>query len=116
MESQVASYAESTPVDETGPQFLLDAYHPEQFGGTGLAVDLLLAEWLSSRFRILLAGGLTVETVGPVVERIRPWGIDVSSGVERSKGLKDHALVRAFVQAVRASDANIDDLYIDLVS
>jgi phosphoribosylanthranilate isomerase len=109
LEYQAASYAVSIPADVACPQFLLDAYHPRRFGGTGLPVDLSLAKWLTSRFRVLLAGGLTVETVGSVIKHVRPWGVDVSSGVERAKGLKDHGLVRAFVQTVRASDPSMDE-------
>jgi phosphoribosylanthranilate isomerase len=82
---------------------LVDAYHPQAFGGTGLPVDLEIASTLARRFRLLLAGGLTPETVGAVIQRVRPWGVDVSSGVEAAKGIKDHDRVRAFVRAVRSA-------------
>jgi phosphoribosylanthranilate isomerase len=101
-EAAVAAYASVVSDDQTMPQFLIDAYHPQQFGGTGLPADLALAASLAHRFRLLLAGGLAPETVGPAVERVRPWGVDVSSGVERARGLKDHVRIRAFVEAVRA--------------
>lgn len=87
------------------PQLLVDAYHPGQFGGTGLRTDTDVAQWLASRVRLVLAGGLTPESVRLAVCQIWPWGVDVSSGVERAKGIKDHARVRAFVEAVRAADA-----------
>ena len=55
-------------------------------------------------FAVPEIGGLTPETVGAVIEQVRPWGVDVASGVERGKGIKDHDRVRAFVEAVRAED------------
>ena len=100
-EAVVNGYCDAAPDDDTLPQLLLDAYHPEQFGGTGIQADLDLACSLARRFRLLLAGGLTPETVASAIERVQPWGVDVSSGVEASRGIKDHARVRAFVKAVR---------------
>jgi len=100
-EAQASAYAPDGPSDLGLPQLLVDAYHPQAFGGTGLPVDLDIAGALAGRFRLLLAGGLTPETVGAVVQRVRPWGVDVSSGVEAVKGIKDHGKVRAFVRAVR---------------
>ena len=53
----------------------------------------------------MLAGGLTPETVGEAIRQVRPWGVDVSSGIEAgTKGVKDHRRMRAFVAAVRAAD------------
>jgi phosphoribosylanthranilate isomerase len=87
------------------PQLLVDGYHPGQFGGTGLRADTTAAQWLASQVRLVLAGGLSPESVRLAVRQIQPWGVDVSSGVERAKGIKDHARVRAFVETVRAADA-----------
>lgn len=56
------------------------------------------------RHRLVLAGGLTPGNVGQAIARVRPWGVDVSSGVERAPGLKDPAKVRAFMAAVRATE------------
>jgi phosphoribosylanthranilate isomerase len=99
--SLAAEYAVAGPLDEGLPQLLVDAYHPQRYGGTGLPVDLEIARALAQGYRLLLAGGLTPDNVGMVVEQVRPWGVDVSSGVEREKGRKDHAKMRAFVDAVR---------------
>jgi phosphoribosylanthranilate isomerase len=96
--------------DETLPQLLADAYHPQQYGGTGLRADSMVARWLARRVRLLLAGGLTPENVAQTIEEVRPWGVDVSSGVEAAKGVKDHERVRAFVAAVRAADKTLPGL------
>ncbi len=104
----MTTYCDALPDDEALPQLLIDAYHPHHFGGTGTPTDLTLAQLLARRFRLLLAGGLDPETVGPAIERVRPWGVDVSSGVERVRGTKDHARVRAFIEAVRATDKRLE--------
>ncbi len=87
-----------------GPVLLVDAYVYDQPGGTGLRAETTIARWLSSRCRLLLAGGLTPENVAAAIAEIAPWGVDVSSGVEATKGIKDHDRVRAFVRAVREAD------------
>lgn len=88
---------------------LLDAWHPEQPGGTGLTFDWqrIPAAW---RERIVLAGGLTPDNVGAAIRAIRPWGVDVSGGIEHpdQKGEKDSALMAAFVAAVREEDEKHD--------
>lgn len=92
------------------PQLLLDAYHPSLAGGTGRLADRDLAAYAArSVSRLILAGGLTPENVGEVVQRVRPWAVDVSSGVEAQRGRKDAAKVRAFVKAVRAADQTLAD-------
>jgi phosphoribosylanthranilate isomerase len=97
----LAAYESVLPEEDGLPQLLVDGYHPLQPGGTGVQADAAAAVWLARRVRLLLAGGLTPETVVPAIEQVRPWGVDVSSGVEAARGIKDHAQVRAFVEAVR---------------
>ncbi|BBP78154.1 N-(5'-phosphoribosyl)anthranilate isomerase [Pseudomonas sp. Ost2] len=81
---------------------LLDTYVEGVHGGTGEAFDWsLVPQGLSKP--IILAGGLTVENVGDAIARVRPYAVDASGGVERSKGIKDPAKIKAFIQAVRAS-------------
>lgn len=86
---------------------LLDAWHPQQPGGTGLTFDWqrIPLRW---RSRIILAGGLTPDNVGTAVRTIRPYGVDVSGGIEQSKGKKDSALMTAFAAAVQHEDTQHD--------
>lgn len=80
--------------------FLLDSYHPEVAGGTGRTFDWDLAEQVSGRYRVILSGGLTPANVTEAIEKVRPHGVDVSSGVE-TDGRKDPAKIREFVVRVR---------------
>jgi phosphoribosylanthranilate isomerase len=83
------------------PAFLLDAYHPDLRGGTGLTGDWQLAAELTGRFPLLLAGGLNPENVSEAVAMVNPWGVDAASGIEASPGRKDHAALEDFVRAVK---------------
>jgi phosphoribosylanthranilate isomerase len=85
----------------TLPSFLLDAYHPTLYGGTGQVADWRLAADIARQHAIMLAGSLTPNNVGQAIQAVRPWGVDVSSGVEAEKGKKDHEKMRAFVRAVK---------------
>lgn len=85
--------------------YLCDAHDPERKGGTGKAYDYRALAGCVSRFPIIVAGGLTPDTVGAVVRDLAPWGVDVSSAVETSPGVKDHDRMRAFVEAVRQAYA-----------
>lgn len=84
--------------------WLLDSYVKGVPGGTGACFNWDLAkEATSGSNRVLLAGGLTVENVGEAVRQVRPYGVDVSSGVEASPGKKDRKLVAQFIrEAVRS--------------
>ena len=85
-----------------GPDLLIDAYAPHAYGGTGQRADWTAAAAVAQRVpHLLLAGGLTPENVAAAVEAVKPWGVDVASGVEASPGRKDHAKVRAFVAAAK---------------
>ena len=82
--------------------WLLDAFSPEARGGTGEKFNWNLAiEAQKFGKPIFLAGGLTPENVVEAVRKVKPFGVDVSSGVESSPGKKDHAKIRAFIAAVR---------------
>lgn len=81
--------------------FLVDAFSEQEYGGTGRVADWGLAAQAAKSADVLLAGGLTPENVGDAVRQVRPYGVDVSSGVEASPGRKDHASIRAFIEAAR---------------
>jgi phosphoribosylanthranilate isomerase len=79
---------------------LLDVHDPVVRGGTGRTIDWTAAADVAAQRRILLAGGLTPDNVADAVARVRPFGIDVSSGVERAPGIKDHRRLQALFEAV----------------
>jgi len=81
-------------------RLLLDVHDPAARGGTGRTVDWGAAADIASGRPILLAGGLTPDNVADAIARVRPFGIDVSSGVERAPGIKDHQRLRALFEAV----------------
>jgi hypothetical protein len=89
------------------PAFLIDARVPHAYGGTGQTADWERARAIAARYPIFLAGGLTPRNIAAAVATVRPWGVDVASGVESAPGRKDHAKVRAFVTAARAALANL---------
>jgi len=80
---------------------LLDAYHPDRLGGTGLALDWKTLESFAPGLPWFLAGGLTPDNVGEALDRLHPTGIDLSSGVERAPGDKDLAQVERLFRALR---------------
>jgi len=86
-----------------GITLLVDAHDPARRGGTGTTVDWTVAADLARHRRVILAGGLTPENVADAITRVRPYGIDVSSGVERSPGVKDHDRLMALFDAIQLS-------------
>jgi phosphoribosylanthranilate isomerase len=83
---------------------MLDAAAPGKYGGTGKSFDLNLAKTIMNKYPVIIAGGLNPENVGQVIKTLKPWGVDVSSGVE-TKGVKDMTKVIKFITAVREADA-----------
>lgn len=99
--SQAAAFARFGPA--SGPDLLVDAYHPTLRGGAGQTGDWSLAASLAGRHRLLLAGGLTPDNVAQAIAQVHPWGVDVASGVEAAPGRKDHGRVRAFVAEAKGT-------------
>ena len=81
--------------------FVLDTFSELSYGGTGQITDWGLAAEVAKSTPLLLAGGLTPDNVTEAIRTVRPYGVDVSSGVESAPGKKDHAKMCAFVDAVR---------------
>ena len=85
----------------SGRLVLLDRYDEDTPGGSGKAFDWSVAEGVVGREGVFLAGGLSPSNVVSAVERLSPWGVDVSTGVE-TDGVKDHAKIRAFVESAKS--------------
>jgi len=81
--------------------FLVDAWVQDVYGGTGTCAAWELAAQLAREQCVVLAGGLTPDNVGVAIQQVSPYAVDVSSGVERSAGIKDVQKMRAFVNAVQ---------------
>jgi len=77
--------------------------------GSGAVTNWKAAARLARRTSLMLAGGLTAENVGEAVRAVRPWGVDVSTGVERERGVKDPERVAAFVSAARRAFAELKE-------
>jgi len=82
---------------------LMDSQVRNTYGGTGHAFNWQLAKEVSTRFPVIIAGGLTPVNVGQLVMKTRPWGVDVSTGIE-TNGQKDVSKIRAFIEAVRKAE------------
>jgi len=103
--SVAAPVIRALPVEQAsawpaGATLLLDAHDPLQRGGTGRTIDWTAAAAIAARRRVLLAGGLTPDNVAAAIAQVQPFGIDVSSGVERAPGIKDHQRLKALFEAV----------------
>jgi phosphoribosylanthranilate isomerase len=84
---------------------LLDVHDPARRGGTGRTIDWAAAAPIAAKRRALLAGGLTPDNVAEATARVRPFGVDVSSGVEISPGIKDPARLRALFEALNGHNS-----------
>ena len=83
--------------------YLLDSYHEALKGGTGQSFNWEIARKARRYGRIVLSGGLTPENVRQAITEVQPFAIDVSSGVESRPGVKDHAKLRAFLEAAKST-------------
>ncbi len=80
---------------------LLDTYKQGMYGGTGEVGDWEVARKVAENFPVLLAGGLDPQNVAEAIARVQPWGVDVSSGVEKAPGEKDLEKIRQFIATAR---------------
>ena len=105
IDESVYPFLKSVP-ESASPALLIDAAVKGVYGGSGVTADWSAAAELAKKYPLLLAGGLTSENVADAVRQVRPWGVDVASGVESAPGEKDAAKMSAFVKAVKQT---IDD-------
>ena len=99
-------FHEQFSTNERLPSLLLDAYHPQLYGGTGEQASVEVALAVKAEVaRLMLAGGLSPDNIAGRIEAIQPWGVDVASGVEvdDQPGVKDAARVQAFIQAAKGA-------------
>jgi phosphoribosylanthranilate isomerase len=82
---------------------LLDSRVEGKYGGTGGSFNWNLAQQVTKKFPVIIAGGLDLKNVARLIEKVAPWGVDVSSGVE-TRGVKDTSKIKTFIEAVRKAD------------
>ena len=87
---------------------MLDTFKQGVLGGTGQVFDWEVAQELARDYSFLLAGGLSPENVAAAIEQVRPWGLDVSSGIE-TDGQKDATKIAQFIVQVRRTDEALKD-------
>lgn len=93
---QVDSFATQT--------ILFDTYSESDYGGTGKSFNWKVLEKLNTDKKIILSGGLNPGNIEKAITTVRPYGVDVSSGVEKSPGIKDHKKIKKFIEAVKNAD------------
>ncbi|MCG8605720.1 phosphoribosylanthranilate isomerase [bacterium] len=88
--------------------FLLDTFHADHYGGTGETFDWQIAKTAARKARIVLSGGLTSRNVSEALNTVRPYAVDVCSGVEAKPGKKDSERMRQFFEKVREFETDAE--------
>ncbi|MDH3976674.1 MAG: phosphoribosylanthranilate isomerase [Deltaproteobacteria bacterium] len=88
---------------------LLDAWSPQAYGGTGKKFDWDILRRIGINKRVILAGGLNPDNVAYAIKLVKPYGVDVSSGVEISPGIKDHEKIKCFIERVQEAAETVND-------
>ena len=83
---------------------LFDTYSDKDYGGTGNTFDWNILKKLKTEKKTILSGGLNPDNVGEAIKTVRPYAVDVSSGVEKSPGIKDHKKIQRFIEAVKNAE------------
>ena len=86
-------------------EFHLDTYDSSLAGGTGKSFDWEIAAKASQKGKLTLAGGLTPDNIISALDKVRPYAVDLSSGIEKSPGRKDHRKMKQFIKKVRQWDS-----------
>jgi phosphoribosylanthranilate isomerase len=105
--TRIREFVNASPVASRPVAILLDAFVPGEMGGTGHKAPWDLLAGFDPGVPVILAGGLTPDNVAEAIRTVRPWGVDVASGVESAPGKKDPGKVRAFVQVAREAAAGL---------
>jgi phosphoribosylanthranilate isomerase len=94
---------QAVPAPATWPaeRYVLDSSQAGSYGGTGTAMDWTIAARIAKEHKMMLAGGLTTNNVATAIRIVRPFGVDVSSGLELRRGKKDHEKMRFFIEVVK---------------
>jgi phosphoribosylanthranilate isomerase len=92
----------------SGSTFMLDTFAEGKLGGTGKTFDWNIAVQAKQYGRLILGGGINSDNVADAIVRVSPYAIDVSSGVERSPGIKDHEKIRALFRSMRTAEKTIE--------
>ncbi len=94
-----------TPYNESVRGFLLDTFEKDKAGGTGKVFDWALVNKLELQKPFILAGGLNSDNIVQAIEAVRPYGVDINSGVEKKPGIKDHKKIHEIIRLVRGTEA-----------
>ena len=89
------------PAKWPAERYVLDSSQPGFYGGTGTAMDWSIAAGIAKEHKMMLAGGLTPANIATAIRIVRPFGVDVSSGIECRPGKKDHEKMRLFIEVVK---------------
>lgn len=103
LQSEIDTLLGQCPSDLLPAAILIDAHVPGAYGGTGQAAPWRLIQGLDLDLPLVLAGGLTPDNVAQAIGIVRPWAVDVASGVESTPGIKDHGKMRGFIENARAA-------------
>jgi phosphoribosylanthranilate isomerase len=93
----------SIPPRSASPEFLIDNYEYGSFGGTGKTGNWSIAKHFAKSNKFFLAGGLNPDNIENAINTVNPWGVDVASGVEKEKGVKDSILIKQFIKLARTT-------------
>lgn len=99
-------FSEEEPAAYSVQAILLDGFQKGCFGGTGQHCDWQTAAALAKRFPVILSGGLTSANVQDAIRQVKPWAVDVCSGVETRPGIKNAEMIQRFMQQILQGDAH----------
>jgi phosphoribosylanthranilate isomerase len=97
-------FINSLPRRQTPPAFLIDTHQKGAYGGTGKTANWRIAADIAKEYPILLAGGLNPDNIAAAIKEVNPWGVDVASGVEINRGIKDRKKIEKFIQVAHAAN------------